>query len=330
MNEPHDPGMLPVEPKSLPAMRAAIADYLTNSPDVREYARELSALAEPRLVYIEDGVLARAAERLGGAPEDDLLSIPDFFHPTESYLVVFAEPLDLTVRQSYSGGEGAFPVRGVLFTLDVQPGSQDFLRVVEPRVLASVGAANAASCRMRVATPGIRPSTRMALARDSANPSPLLPVTERDAVALSSDAPDGIGYGMFSTHEGRMVAVNVALLAVEAVRIAGRDGVVERQVRDRKGPKGPDGRRRRDTVNVVAIAPRRRPDGPPEPVDWGCRWKVRGHWRNQPYGPHGSLRRRIWIDEYVKGPEGKPLVEPRETVYKAIDRAKAKGVSDGR
>jgi hypothetical protein len=30
---------------------------------------------------------------------------------------------------------------------------------------------------------------------------------------------------------------------------------------------------------------------------------VRGHWRNQPWGPGGSLRRLIWIAPFWKGPE---------------------------
>jgi hypothetical protein len=32
------------------------------------------------------------------------------------------------------------------------------------------------------------------------------------------------------------------------------------------------------------------------------RWIVRGHWRNQPYGPDRSLRRLTWIEPYWKGP----------------------------
>jgi hypothetical protein len=32
---------------------------------------------------------------------------------------------------------------------------------------------------------------------------------------------------------------------------------------------------------------------------------VRGHWRNQACGPQMAQRKRIWIQPYVKGPEGK-------------------------
>lgn len=38
------------------------------------------------------------------------------------------------------------------------------------------------------------------------------------------------------------------------------------------------------------------------------RFIVRGFWREQPYGPNRSLRRRQWIPPFVKGPADKPLV----------------------
>jgi hypothetical protein len=38
------------------------------------------------------------------------------------------------------------------------------------------------------------------------------------------------------------------------------------------------------------------------------RWVVNGHWRNQAYGPERSLRRKLWVAAYVKGPDGKPML----------------------
>lgn len=38
------------------------------------------------------------------------------------------------------------------------------------------------------------------------------------------------------------------------------------------------------------------------------RWIVSGHWRDQPYGPGQSLRRKTWVPSHVKGPEGAPLL----------------------
>ena len=43
-------------------------------------------------------------------------------------------------------------------------------------------------------------------------------------------------------------------------------------------------------------------------ADHDHRWIVSGHWRQQPYGPNSSLRKRIWIAPYVQGPADKPLV----------------------
>jgi hypothetical protein len=34
----------------------------------------------------------------------------------------------------------------------------------------------------------------------------------------------------------------------------------------------------------------------------------------QPFGPQRKLRRPVYIDEYIKGPEGSPLVV-KETVW---------------
>lgn len=42
-------------------------------------------------------------------------------------------------------------------------------------------------------------------------------------------------------------------------------------------------------------------------VEWSHRWLVRGHWRNQWY-PSLQTHKPRWIAEYVKGPEGAPLV----------------------
>ena len=45
-----------------------------------------------------------------------------------------------------------------------------------------------------------------------------------------------------------------------------------------------------------------------KPIEYHHRWIVSGHFRNQPYGPGGALRRRQWIPPYIKGPAGAPLL----------------------
>lgn len=51
-----------------------------------------------------------------------------------------------------------------------------------------------------------------------------------------------------------------------------------------------------------------------QPREYRHRWSVRGHWRQQPYGPGRSQRRRVWIDAHTKGPEDAPMVGD-EVVY---------------
>ena len=46
----------------------------------------------------------------------------------------------------------------------------------------------------------------------------------------------------------------------------------------------------------------------PSPVLWSHRWLVRGHPRQQRYGPGRSQVRTIWIQPFVKGPADKPFV----------------------
>ena len=46
-------------------------------------------------------------------------------------------------------------------------------------------------------------------------------------------------------------------------------------------------------------------------VEWSRRWIVRGHWRNQWY-PSLGINQPKWIGPYIKGPDGKPLLEPEK------------------
>lgn len=57
---------------------------------------------------------------------------------------------------------------------------------------------------------------------------------------------------------------------------------------------------RRENVKVE-----RDPDAPP--VEWSRRWIVGGHWKRQ-YYPSTDSHQWIYIYEYVKGPEDKPLI----------------------
>ena len=50
-------------------------------------------------------------------------------------------------------------------------------------------------------------------------------------------------------------------------------------------------------------------------------WFVRGHWRNQPYGPNRSQYKKIWIEPYIKG-EG----ELRNKVYRIEGKKNGKNL----
>lgn len=74
-------------------------------------------------------------------------------------------------------------------------------------------------------------------------------------------------------------------------------------------------------VTIIDLRRRYRPgdDQPTEeqPGRYSHRWVVSGHWRQQPYGPGRELRQRIWIADYVKGPDGAPLmVRERVNVWR--------------
>jgi len=64
---------------------------------------------------------------------------------------------------------------------------------------------------------------------------------------------------------------------------------------------------RTNEVRVVTLRSiERRGKGGHRDVEWGCRWIVRGHWRNQWY-PSAKHHQPKWIAPYMKGPEDKPL-----------------------
>jgi hypothetical protein len=76
----------------------------------------------------------------------------------------------------------------------------------------------------------------------------------------------------------------------------------------------------RPTVRVIALRKRRLKEDAPttEPhgdKHWTCQWVVSGHWRNQPYGPGRVLRKLVYVNPYVKGPDELPLREATPKVY---------------
>ncbi len=52
-------------------------------------------------------------------------------------------------------------------------------------------------------------------------------------------------------------------------------------------------------------------------VDWQCRWWVQGHWRDQ-WHPSIKAHMPVYIETYIKGPEGKPLKAPDRAVFNVV------------
>lgn len=79
----------------------------------------------------------------------------------------------------------------------------------------------------------------------------------------------------------------------------------------RSGKKPPD-------VRIVDLRRHARPktdtDERPGRRSPTVRFMVRGHWRNQAYGPKKGLRRQMYISPFIKGPEDAPLKSDVQTV----------------
>jgi hypothetical protein len=75
--------------------------------------------------------------------------------------------------------------------------------------------------------------------------------------------------------------------------------------------------------NVRVVELRRRqvlPAAPYEPrnIQWQHRWFVRAHWR-QVQNPTTGAFKPVFVHAHVRGPEGKPLLPPRQTIFN-VDR----------
>jgi hypothetical protein len=49
-------------------------------------------------------------------------------------------------------------------------------------------------------------------------------------------------------------------------------------------------------------------------TEWHFQWTVRGHWRNQ-YYPGTKEYKQIFVEAYIKGPEGLPLKNPTQRLF---------------
>lgn len=133
-----------------------------------------------------------------------------------------------------------------------------------------------------------------------------------------------VDYGSGRTDGGhvREDEVSTVMSTVVIASLIEQGGIIEREDVDMR-PLGKKGKRRRvdrDVPQVSVIDLRRSvakglADVAEAERTYRHRWIVRGHWRNQPYGPGRSERRRTYVAPYVKGPDGAPLLQ-HEKVYR--------------
>lgn len=123
----------------------------------------------------------------------------------------------------------------------------------------------------------------------------------------STPATEGAVVGRFQPY----LAAFLLLLSQQVTApVAATVGAGPARRADRAGRVG------RGTERVTVVDLRRRDHHDPavagEQGASGRRYQTRhlvgGHWKWQPYGPEHRLRRRIFVEGYVRGPEDKPLV----------------------
>ena len=92
----------------------------------------------------------------------------------------------------------------------------------------------------------------------------------------------------------------------------------ERKAHARKHPgTAPPSVRLVDLRRRPHAAPTAGPAGERAGRVYTVRWLVRGFWKDQPYGPKRSLRKRIYIAPHLAGPDGKPL-KPTTPVVRVL------------
>lgn len=169
-----------------------------------------------------------------------------------------------------------------------------------------------------------------------------IPLHEMFNISLHRDTPCGAGVDAdeVDTHilnedvrhlvtvgaDGQALAVvGATWLLMQQPRIA-TAGAVE--VGDAAMQEGSTARKTfaRPRVRVTTYDVTRRPKASESGRRWGggreyaSQWWVRGHWRQQPWGPGRKLRRPVFIEAHLAGPSDKPVDDrPRVRKYTAGD-----------
>ena len=126
----------------------------------------------------------------------------------------------------------------------------------------------------------------------------------RDMEAYVGDFPDSVTFAVL-----RFLAAAFALAkASPFIKADTSDTRTKREIKQARKCNRTNDRPYKVTTIHVTDAPQASTTGSHDHIEYHHRWIVSGHFRNQPYGPGGSLRRRQWIPPYIKGPAGAPLL----------------------
>lgn len=146
-------------------------------------------------------------------------------------------------------------------------------------------------------------------------PSRLFP----DVAKIQKVKKEGVGRPLYEGHVNllHIVLATWKLMAQELIYPDG--GVMTEHPRRQDQRRAHRIGKSSSKITVVTLRrARRRQDpatrGTGEPLEY--RTTVRGHYRNQAYGPRRTLRRRIWIAEHERGPEDAPLKPAKPKVIR--------------
>ncbi|GAA2179932.1 hypothetical protein GCM10009785_08730 [Brooklawnia cerclae] len=150
-------------------------------------------------------------------------------------------------------------------------------------------------------------------------PGPLLPGTDLQPVLFLVATRRAVfsDYSELRTDQGTPVdtrALGVFALLASATVMMMTPTLAERRTLDARSGRAPHPERTRpsDLVSTIDLRPLRHVHTPDDQAGAGReythRWIVRGHWTHQPYGPGNSLRKLLYREPYIKGPEDGPLI----------------------
>jgi hypothetical protein len=126
------------------------------------------------------------------------------------------------------------------------------------------------------------------------------PIVESSVLKIEDPLKDPRGVEVVPPTVGTLVTSMLALIGQQRV-------VTKRHISaDRPANSMQRSGHRRDITLLDILRPREVTRGAGKDKDDGDRelrrWWVRGHWRQQPYGPNNSLRKLIYVDMHTAGP----------------------------